>query len=97
MSAAAAVRTSSSFIEALLSVTPYPPLTDDVDELLAAADRMVFERDAVLAMASPGYADAALVAELEARQMAWTVALQNARERLGGQRINNKHVRAYAR
>jgi len=97
MSAAVAVRRPGSFIEALLEATPYPPLTDDVDALLAAADRMVIERDAILAMASPGLADAALVAELEARQMAWTVALQNARERLGGQRINNRNIRAYAR
>ena len=43
-------------ISALLEVTPYPPATDDVDELLAAAAAMVRARERVLAPLGVGLA-----------------------------------------
>ena len=84
-------------IEALLEVTPYPPATDDITELLAAADQMVRARDGVLSKAVAAKADASLVAELDARQLAWTVKLAAARARLGNQRVGTRQMRAYAR
>ena len=83
-------------ISALLEVTPYPPATEDIDELLAAAAAMVRARDRVLAEVKVGDRDPSQVTELDARQAAWDAALAAARTRLGGQRVGVRRVRAYA-
>jgi len=83
-------------ISALLEVTPYPPATDDIDELLAAAAAMVRARDRVIAEVKPGDRDPSQVLELDARQAAWDLALANARARLGSQRVGTRRMRAYA-
>jgi precorrin-6B methylase 2 len=83
-------------IAALLEVTPLPPATDNIDELLAAAAEMVRARERVIATARTGDLDPSLAIELEARQVAWQVALAGARTRLGTQRVGARRVRAYA-
>ncbi|HEV7558096.1 MAG TPA: hypothetical protein VGO00_21660 [Kofleriaceae bacterium] len=84
-------------ISALIEVTPYPPATDDIDELLAAAADMVRARDRLLASnGSAERGDASLLVELDARQAAWQIALAAARSRLGSQRAGARRVRAYA-
>jgi hypothetical protein len=83
-------------IAALLEVTPFPPATDNIDELLAAAAEMVRARDRVLATVQTNDRDPDLVVELEARQAAWQIALSGARMQLGSQRVGARRVRAYA-
>jgi len=83
-------------ISALIDVTPYPPATDDIDVLLAAAADMVRARDRLLAsIGTAERGDASLRLELDARQAAWQIVLAAALARLGTQRVGARRVRAY--
>jgi hypothetical protein len=91
--------TATELLARILAITPAPPMTDDVEVLLAAAAEVHAARELLLAAASPvmpAPLDPARRSELEARQQAWTDALSSAQRRVGGQRVGAGQLRRYA-
>ena len=84
----------------LLDATPLPTPGSEVEPLLDAFERILSERDAILALIVPplrvAEADRVLLRELEERQTAWDEALAAARAEIGGQRCGAGRLRAYA-
>jgi len=83
----------------LLDATSLPPQTDDVDTLIAAFEITVRDRQAILDDPNQptglGPHHRVLVAEIEARQQAWRLALGAARERVSAHRTAANQVRRY--
>lgn len=93
--------TARELVDALLAVTPAPPVDATVDELLAAFAEVAADRQAILdgaLVTGPlsGAVDKAARDELTARQDAWHSALATTREAVGRQRVGTQRMRAYA-
>lgn len=92
--------TASSLLSRLLEITPLPPDTVVIDELLAAAAIMLGARKALLASATEvllAKVDPEQVAELARREDAWRIAVAAAQHVCGQARIGTAKLRAYAR
>ncbi len=91
--------TADELLERLLELTPLPPNTTDIDQLLAAAAQMLEARQTALASAGGGIAVASRperVAELARREAAWRDALAAAQQAVGQQRVATAKLRKYA-
>lgn len=90
---------ASDLLDRLIEATPYPP-EGDVAAILAAYREMFDRRQAIMddlrGILLDGL-DQARVRELGARQDAWQVALDAARDRMQAQRLGVTQLRAYAR
>ncbi len=85
----------------LLDATPLPTPGSGIEELLAAFEHILTEREGVLAEIVPPLHvaddDRSLLVELEERQAAWQHALVDAQRTTGEQRCGAGQLRAYAR
>jgi hypothetical protein len=92
--------TAHELVSRLLDATPVPADGADADQLLAAFEAMLADREAILALVQPPLTlsdtDRPLLAELERRDSDWQAALAAALRRVGGQRCGAAQVRAYA-
>ena len=93
---------SATLLSRLIEATPLPPETDDVEELLAAFERMYAARLPLLSAATdtalcPTAETRTLLHELVAREAAWQRALAIARDSVGAARFNAHRLRGYAR
>lgn len=96
--------TAEAWLRCLCDATGHPPQTDDIPTLLAAWAAVVSARQEILDAERPNLAGVivvevvqAIVAELEARQDAWRVALAAARDGVGMHRVGVAKVRRYQR
>jgi hypothetical protein len=84
----------------LLDATPLPTPGSGIEELLAAFEHVLTERETVLAEIVPPLHvsddDLPVLVELEERQAAWQHALGDAQRATGEQRCGAAHLRAYA-
>jgi hypothetical protein len=93
--------TAHATLIALRDATSAPPLDAELDDLLVAFEAMHARRQAILD-AVPGRlrpateADAMLLDEIHLREAIWQASLEAARAAIGGQRIHNSQLRAYA-
>jgi|HubBroStandDraft_6_1064221.scaffolds.fasta_scaffold42850_1 hypothetical protein len=91
--------TASAWLERLRDVTVAPPATEVVAELLAAYSPIAAARKALFDDPSRPTTltstHAALVAELKAREDAWTTALGAARDRVVAARLAIGKARRY--
>jgi hypothetical protein len=89
----------SEILAALLDATPLPQSTMDPEELLAVFNRMHERRAGILAhldvTGALSAAETAMAAELEARDGAWMLCLQGAKQATADQRISAARMRAY--
>lgn len=85
-------------LQRLLDATPMPPVTHDVDELLAAFERISADRQHILdgLVERPPEIDRELVRELERRHEAWIAAIRDAQKQIGEHRVGVQQLRAYA-
>lgn len=91
--------TSAQLLAKLLSITPVPPDSFDVDELLAAAAAMLAARQQLLDTATQivmAPFDPSELAELHCREAAWREAIASAQRVVGTQRIGVSRMRKYA-
>lgn len=91
--------TLTEILAALLDATPVPHPTMEPDELLAVFERMHQRRADILNLLgtanSLSAAEAAMAAELAARDAAWMSCLQMAKQATADQRISAARMRAY--
>ncbi len=92
---------SAALLREIVDLTPLPPATSDVDELLAAFNAMYAARHVALASLPVPLEDTeetrALVCELASRDAAWSQTLSAALATVGSARKNAGRLRSYAR
>ncbi|NVB79228.1 MAG: hypothetical protein HOV81_12575 [Kofleriaceae bacterium] len=92
---------SAALLREVVELTPLPPATTDVDELLAAFNTMYDTRRIAIAGLPVPLEDTeetrTLVCELASRDAAWSKALSDALATVGAARRNAGRLRSYAR
>ena len=95
--------TPESWLRALCDATGMPPRTHDIPALLAAWEGVVVARQVLLDADRPSFNAVVIevcqqtIAELELRQDAWRLALADARDEIGVQRVSVAKARRYQR
>lgn len=88
-------------LERLLAATPHPPLSCDIDELLAALATLLPARQLILDELGDqrrvsNDEERSLAREIAGRDAAWQSALAHARDGLGVARMGARQLRQYS-